>query len=483
MKSWPSRSATTGTKSWPGRTDRESIDAPSTTTSGPSRRPPTAAARSEQRICMARQSRRRRRRPPRTLRPWPLPTASASSCCSAGSRPSTRCRACRRSTCCGPPIPDRYALDPVGITREGQWVRADDARRALAAGAGRCSRSPPAATPHRHRHRRRARWPPCARRRHGRPARRGAPPAPRHQGRGRHGAGDARAGRRALRRLRRARLGALHGQAQGQGRAGRHGLPQAPWVGLRDTELDQCAARGRRRRPRLPAVREAGQPRLVGRRVSKVADADELAPALQLAATYDEWIVVEEGVTGREIEVAVLGNAEPRASLPGEILPTHDFYDYEDKYLDGAAEQRIPADLPDEVTERDPAPRRAGRSPSLRCDGMARVDFFYDGRRARPARQRDQHDPRLHADLDVPEDVGGHRPALPRAGRRARAPRPRAPRAPQPLLHQALVSSDRYGPARPGGAPSSSSRRRTSEARRRPPRRRRAAPRPLWPCR
>ena len=98
---------------------------------------------------------------------------------------------------------------------------------------------------------------------------------------------------------------------------------------------------------------------------------------MALAATYDEWIVVEEAAHGREIEVAVLGNASPRASVPGEIIPGHEFYDYEDKYLDGAADLVIPADLPTSVTEE--IQRLAVEAFTLlRCDGMARVDFFYE---------------------------------------------------------------------------------------------------------
>jgi D-alanine-D-alanine ligase len=88
-------------------------------------------------------------------------------------------------------------------------------------------------------------------------------------------------------------------------------------------------------------------------------------------------VVVEEGVTGRELEVAVLGNDEPRASLPGEIVSSREFYDYEDKYLTGQSEQRIPADLPEDVTTEVRALAvRAFRA--ARCEGMARVDFFYD---------------------------------------------------------------------------------------------------------
>jgi D-alanine-D-alanine ligase len=98
--------------------------------------------------------------------------------------------------------------------------------------------------------------------------------------------------------------------------------------------------------------------------------------ACATAAEYDEWIVVEQGVTAREIEVGVLGNTDPKASVPGEIVPTHDFYDYEDKYLDGAAEAVIPADLPDAVAE-EIRHLAVEAFTTLRCDGLARVDFFY----------------------------------------------------------------------------------------------------------
>ncbi len=99
MNSWPSRSATTGTNSCPGRTARESCEAPSTVTSGPSRRPSTAAASSARaQVHAVRVSQGRLVHSAHAR----APTASASWCCSAASRPSTRCPACRRSTCCGP---------------------------------------------------------------------------------------------------------------------------------------------------------------------------------------------------------------------------------------------------------------------------------------------------------------------------------------------------------------------------------------------
>ncbi len=96
---------------------------------------------------------------------------------------------------------------------------------------------------------------------------------------------------------------------------------------------------------------------------------------------YDEWLVVEETVVGREIECAVLGNLDPRTSVPGEIVAGAEFYDYEDKYSSGTAELIVPADLPAEVTaELQDLAIKAFKS--LRCEGMARVDFFYepDGR-------------------------------------------------------------------------------------------------------
>ena len=111
--------------------------------------------------------------------------------------------------------------------------------------------------------------------------------------------------------------------------------------------------------------------------VSKASDMAELRDAVALAATYDEWIVFEEAVVGREIEVAVIGNRSPRASLPGEIVPGKEFYDYEDKYVTDGATLRIPADLDAAHTSavRDLAVRAY---ESIHCEGLARVDFFFE---------------------------------------------------------------------------------------------------------
>lgn len=111
--------------------------------------------------------------------------------------------------------------------------------------------------------------------------------------------------------------------------------------------------------------------------VTKAHDLDELRAALDEALRFDEYVVVEEAVTGREIEVAVLGNESPTASVPGEIVPGHEFYDYDDKYLTDSADLRIPAPLSDdEVAEVQRLAVAAYRA--LRVDGMARVDFFYE---------------------------------------------------------------------------------------------------------
>jgi len=111
--------------------------------------------------------------------------------------------------------------------------------------------------------------------------------------------------------------------------------------------------------------------------VSKVRDQREMGDAVELAYVYDEWILVEEGVTGREVECAVLGGLHPEATRLGEIVPKAEFYDYEDKYSGDGAALFVPADVPDAVHEE--ARELAIRAfRALRCDGLARVDFFFE---------------------------------------------------------------------------------------------------------
>ena len=111
--------------------------------------------------------------------------------------------------------------------------------------------------------------------------------------------------------------------------------------------------------------------------VSKAAGVAEVAEALSLAVAYDERLIVEEFVPGREIEVSVLGNEELRASLPGEIVPGGEFYDYADKYLNDTAELHAPADVPAEVSE-EVQNLAVAAARALHVEGLARVDFLYD---------------------------------------------------------------------------------------------------------
>jgi D-alanine-D-alanine ligase len=104
----------------------------------------------------------------------------------------------------------------------------------------------------------------------------------------------------------------------------------------------------------------------------------ELAAAIEQARHYDEWLVIEERVEAREIEVGLLGaGADMRASVPGEVIPSREFYDYDDKYVTGAAASCIPAELPPEVSAQARS-LAIDAARALRIDGMARVDFFYE---------------------------------------------------------------------------------------------------------
>ena len=110
--------------------------------------------------------------------------------------------------------------------------------------------------------------------------------------------------------------------------------------------------------------------------ISKVHDESELGPAMDEAARYDRKLVVEAAVAHvREIEVSVMGNDEPAASVVGEILPSHEFYDYESKYLDEATRLIIPADLPESVANRV-REIAVEAFVALDCAGLARVDFL-----------------------------------------------------------------------------------------------------------
>lgn len=109
--------------------------------------------------------------------------------------------------------------------------------------------------------------------------------------------------------------------------------------------------------------------------ISKARNREELEAAIGYAFKFDRKVIVEEFVDGREIEVSVLGNDEPVASLPGEIISSNDFYDYKAKYTDGKSVMQIPAKLPEEkVTAIRELALRAYRA--IDGSGLARVDFF-----------------------------------------------------------------------------------------------------------
>ena len=109
--------------------------------------------------------------------------------------------------------------------------------------------------------------------------------------------------------------------------------------------------------------------------VTKAHTRAELRDALDVALRYDEWVLAEEAIAGREIEVGVLGDDPPEASLPGEVIPGAEFYDYADKYEDGQAKLLAPAPL--DAAETDDVRALAVRAfEACRCEAMARADFF-----------------------------------------------------------------------------------------------------------
>jgi D-alanine-D-alanine ligase len=116
--------------------------------------------------------------------------------------------------------------------------------------------------------------------------------------------------------------------------------------------------------------------------ISKARERKELAPAMEEAAKFDRKIVIEEGVGGkkhkaREIECSVLGNDRPEASVPGEIVPGKEFYDYTAKYLDEGSQLIIPAKLSKAETKKIQQ-LAISAFKAVDCSGLARVDFLMD---------------------------------------------------------------------------------------------------------
>ncbi len=264
--------------------------------------------------------------------------------------------------------PDKYSLSAVGITRDGQWVQAQDAMEALTRGAAQLPAALTADGPA--------------------TAMMAAVTAPvlgqkvvvlpvLHGPLGEDGTVQGMLELAGVPYVGAGVLGSALAmdKVKAKEMLAAHGIPQTDFVGLYEGAWDGDA-KSLVDNLGLPCfVKPANMGSSVG--VSKAKSVEELVDAIELAFSYDEWIVIEEAVVAREIEVGVLGNDHPRLSVPGEIIPGAEFYDYEDKYLDGSAELIIPAELPKaEVARMEELAIASFRA--LRVEGMARADFLYE---------------------------------------------------------------------------------------------------------
>ena len=162
------------------------------------------------------------------------------------------------------------------------------------------------------------------------------------------------------------------------------GLPVPEYVAVRRHEWENNSneiVKAVRRKLRFPVfTKPANLGSSVG--ISKVRRAPELAAAIKHALEFDAKILVEQGIIGREIEVSVLGNEEPQASVPGEVIPAREFYDYTAKYLEDSTRFVVPARLALRQVRRLQALAVAAFR-ALECEGMARVDFLLERRAGR----------------------------------------------------------------------------------------------------
>jgi D-alanine-D-alanine ligase len=158
-----------------------------------------------------------------------------------------------------------------------------------------------------------------------------------------------------------------------------HGLPVVPFQAARETEWTKNPGAVLRRIHRSLPLPLFVKPSNLGSSVgiTKVAKRAGLPAALDRAFRYDATALVEKGISGRELELSVLGNEEPEASLPGEVIPFREFYDYSDKYIDGKTRFVIPAELTPRILDKI---RSLGVAAfkALAASGLARVDFFLE---------------------------------------------------------------------------------------------------------
>ena len=156
-----------------------------------------------------------------------------------------------------------------------------------------------------------------------------------------------------------------------------HGIAVAPWQLLHRSDADATTVAAAAARLGFPLfVKPANLGSSIG--VSKVHDAAELAAAVALAFEYDDVIILEAMVSGRELELALLGNDDVRVSVAGEIIASRDFYDYEDKYLLGVSKTIVPMELSEAQLAQAQAIALAAYR-ALRVEGLARVDLFLVG--------------------------------------------------------------------------------------------------------
>jgi D-alanine-D-alanine ligase len=162
------------------------------------------------------------------------------------------------------------------------------------------------------------------------------------------------------------------------------GLPIVPYLSLRRVDIQvnmRATCQAVEKKFRYPVfVKPANLGSSVG--VSKAGTRKELEKALEMARDFDSKILVEKAIVGREIECAVLGNEEPIASLPGEVIPGGEFYDYAAKYLDDSSQVIVPAILTRAQTQRVQQLAVAAFQ-AVECSGMGRVDFFLEKKTGR----------------------------------------------------------------------------------------------------
>jgi D-alanine-D-alanine ligase len=158
-----------------------------------------------------------------------------------------------------------------------------------------------------------------------------------------------------------------------------NGLPIAPYVWLYRSQWKRDPHTVMRRTetsiPYPVFVKPANLGSSVG--ITKAHDAKELRAGIADAARYDAKVVVEKGIDAREIECSVLGNQDPQASLPGELIPKREFYDYVAKYIEQTTEFHMPARLDTAQTKRVQE-LSIGAFRAIGCSGMARVDLLLE---------------------------------------------------------------------------------------------------------